>query len=171
MEMEMLKQASMVGVLALLSAGWAVAADEPGGPAGERRAHMQQWCKDNPEQCREAMQKKREEWWKRVDTDGDGSVSRAEAQANAPRLAKNFDQVDANGDGKVSREELEAAGKQARHARGKDWWKKVDADGDGSISREEADTNAPRLAKDFTQIDANADGKITPEELKAARKR
>jgi Ca2+-binding EF-hand superfamily protein len=117
------------------------------------------------------MQQKKEAWWKRVDTDGDGAVSRAEAEANAPRLAKNFDQVDADGDGKVSREELEAAGKQARQARGKDWWKKVDTDADGGITREEAEANAPRLAKNFAQIDADGDGKITPEELKAARKR
>jgi Ca2+-binding EF-hand superfamily protein len=169
--MVVFKHASAVGLVAVLSMGSAMAADEPGGGSEERRAQMRQWCKDNPEQCREAMQQKKEAWWKRVDTDSDGSVSRAEAEANAPRLAQEFDKVDADGDGKVTREELEASGKQARHARGKDWWKKVDADADGAISREEAEANAPRLAKDFTQLDTDGDGKLTPEELRAARKR
>jgi Ca2+-binding EF-hand superfamily protein len=169
--MAIFKHASAVGLLAILSAGWAVAADEPGSPGAEHRAQMRQWCKDNPEKCREAMHQKAEAWWKRVDTDSDGAVSRAEADANAPRLASEFDKVDADGNGKVTREELEATGKKAHHARGKDWWKKVDTDSDGSISREEAEANAPRVAKDFTQLDTNADGKVTPDELMAARKR
>ena len=42
---------------------------------------MKQWCKDNPDKCHEAMQQKAKAWWKKVDTDGDGSISRAEAQA------------------------------------------------------------------------------------------
>ena len=47
--------------------------------------------------------------WKKIDTDGDGRISRAEAQANAPRLAEHFDQIDANGDGYITPEELRAA--------------------------------------------------------------
>src|SRR5438045_6256515 len=45
---------------------------------------------------------RRAEHWKKLDTDGDGRISRAEAQANAPRLAEHFDQVDANGDGYIT---------------------------------------------------------------------
>jgi Ca2+-binding EF-hand superfamily protein len=44
-----------------------------------------------------------------VDTNGDGRISRAEAVANAPRLAKRFSVIDTNKDGFVSREELTAA--------------------------------------------------------------
>jgi Ca2+-binding EF-hand superfamily protein len=170
MKMVIFKHASAAAVLVLLSTGVAIAADAPTASSPEGRAHMKQWCKDNPEKCHEAMQQKANAWWKKVDTDGDGTISRAEAQANAPRLAADFDKVDTNKDGKITREELEAGGKQARHARGKDWWQKVDADHDGSISRDEAAANAPRVAKDFNQLDSNGDGKITPDELKAAKK-
>ena len=45
----------------------------------------------------------------KIDGDKDGFVSRAEAEANAPRLAKHFDEIDANKDGKLSREEIQAA--------------------------------------------------------------
>jgi Ca2+-binding EF-hand superfamily protein len=54
--------------------------------------------------------------WKRIDTDGDGKVSLAEAQANAPRLAKHFEQLDANHDGFVTPDEMKAA---FRHHHGK----------------------------------------------------
>ena len=66
------------------------------------------------EQQRALHEQKRAEHWKRIDTDGDGRVSRQEAQANAPRLAEHFDQIDANGDGFLTPEELRAAHK--RHA-------------------------------------------------------
>jgi Ca2+-binding EF-hand superfamily protein len=44
----------------------------------------------------------------RADADGDGTLSRAEAQASLPRLAARFDQIDADGDRRLSREEIEA---------------------------------------------------------------
>jgi hypothetical protein len=49
------------------------------------------------------------EHWKKLDTDGDGKVSLAEAKANAPRLAEHFTQIDANGDGFITPEEMKAA--------------------------------------------------------------
>ena len=54
------------------------------------------------------------EHFKRLDTDGDGKVSKAEAQANAPRLFAHFDKIDANGDGFITPEELRAAHEQHR---------------------------------------------------------
>jgi len=45
---------------------------------------------------------------KKLDTDGDGRISREEAKA-APRLAAHFDEIDANGDGFLAPEELKAA--------------------------------------------------------------
>jgi Ca2+-binding EF-hand superfamily protein len=66
-------------------------------------------------------QKQREarmaEHWKKLDTDGDGRVSLAEAKANAPRMAEHFGQLDANGDGFITPEEMKAA--HARHGKGK----------------------------------------------------
>ena len=68
------------------------------------------------EELRAFHEQQRGEHWKRIDTDGDGKISRAEAQANAPRLFEHFDQVDANGDGYITPEELRAA--FARHHHG-----------------------------------------------------
>jgi Ca2+-binding EF-hand superfamily protein len=61
------------------------------------------------EELRAYFQKARADHWKKIDTDGDGRISKAEAQANAPRLAAHFDQLDANGDGYLTPEELAAA--------------------------------------------------------------
>ena len=54
--------------------------------------------------------------WKKLDTDGDGRISRAEAQAGAPRLAEHFDQLDANKDGFLTPDELAAAHRRHRSA-------------------------------------------------------
>jgi Ca2+-binding EF-hand superfamily protein len=51
--------------------------------------------------------------FKKLDTDGDGRISRAEAQA-APRLAEHFDEIDTNKDGFITMDEMKAA--QAKRA-------------------------------------------------------
>ena len=51
--------------------------------------------------------------FKKLDTDGDGRISRAEAQAS-PRLAQHFDEIDANKDGFITPDELAAA--RMRHS-------------------------------------------------------
>ena len=107
---------------------------------------------------------------KAADTNGDGMISRDEAKA-LPRIAKHFDEIDANHDGQLTADELRAFHQkmhQLHMAKGGGWFKKLDTDGDGRISRAEAQA-APRLAARFDDIDANKDGFLTPEELKAAR--
>jgi Ca2+-binding EF-hand superfamily protein len=47
--------------------------------------------------------------FKKIDTDGDGKISKAEAQANSPRLAARFDEIDTNHDGFITPDELKAA--------------------------------------------------------------
>lgn len=47
-------------------------------------------------------------FFKKLDADGDGRISRTEAQA-APRLAARFDELDANRDGFITPDELKAA--------------------------------------------------------------
>jgi hypothetical protein len=56
-------------------------------------------------------------WFKKVDTDGDGRISKAEAQAGAPRLVAHFEKIDTNGDGFLTPEELAAAHAHHRHHR------------------------------------------------------
>ncbi len=105
---------------------------------------------------------------KAADTNADGLISLAEAQASLPGLAANFAAIDADKDGNISLAELQAA----RSARGGgqrgQGWKKWDANGDGTLTREEV-ANAPRLSQQFDAIDADHNGSLTVEELQAAR--
>jgi ferric-dicitrate binding protein FerR (iron transport regulator) len=110
-----------------------------GKAAAERRARFEQWCKENPEQCREAKAKaqqrreeckanpekcraeaqaQQEERFKRADANKDGRLTRGEAQKGMPVVARNFDQIDANKDGAVTMEEI-AAARKSRAGAGK----------------------------------------------------
>ena len=133
------------------------AADNATGPKTERASHF-----------------------KKADTDGNGTLSRAEGEKSMPRLAEKFDQIDANKDGQLSRDEMHAWKKAHKHAhkhgnktdrqaRAAERFKHADSNGDGKISRAEAEKNAPRLAKKFDAIDANKDGQLTQDELRAYR--
>lgn len=75
------------------------------------------------------------------DADGNGVLTRAEAQANSAQM---FARMDANKDGK-----LDAADRSARHAeRQAKMFASLDADGNGSISKAEWDKHsADRAAK------------------------
>jgi len=53
--------------------------------------------------------------FKAADTNGDGKLSRSEAQA-MPWVAKHFDEIDTNHDGYITREELRAARERMRAA-------------------------------------------------------
>jgi Ca2+-binding EF-hand superfamily protein len=54
-------------------------------------------------------------------------------------------------------------------AHGEERWKAADTDGDAAISRDEAKLAMPRLAAEFDKVDANGDGKVTREEMRAVR--
>jgi len=114
---------------------------------------------------------------KAADKDGDSKISRDEANASMPRMAKNFDAIDANKDGFVTKEEMRALREKNGGAKGDRGHKMhahlkaADKDGDGKISREEANASMPRLAKNFEAIDANKDGFVTKEEMGAFREK
>ncbi len=87
----------------------------------EMKAKMEQRreaCKADPEKCRQEHQARAAERFKKSDADGNGSLSRAEAEKNMPRLARRFDMIDANKDGQLSREEMSAARKAHHGAKG-----------------------------------------------------
>ena len=52
------------------------------------------------------MRQQEQEKFKSADKDGNGSLSKEEAQQGMPQLAKNFDKIDANHDGQVSPDEI-----------------------------------------------------------------
>jgi len=50
-----------------------------------------------------------EQRFKKADTNGDGKLSKTEAQAGMPRVAKNFDAIDTDKDGFITQAEIAAA--------------------------------------------------------------
>jgi len=58
------------------------------------------------EKMRGEMRAKAEQRWAEADKDGDGALTREEAQASMPGLAERFEQFDSNGDGKIARDEM-----------------------------------------------------------------
>ena len=133
----------------------------------------------------------------RLDTDGDGRISRAEleqaAQARGERGARghrghrgagggwllgNFDAIDANNDGYVVRAELHAwqqarrpQRKAERERRFNERFDAADLNGDGRLSRIEVDEKMPRLSASFAWMDDNRDGFLSRGELKPQRVR
>jgi len=49
---------------------------------------------------------KAQERWKAADTDGDGAISRKEAEASMPGVAERFKKFDVDGNGKIEQSEL-----------------------------------------------------------------
>lgn len=70
-----------------------------------------------------------------ADTDHDGRISRAEAQAAQARAGERFDQMDFNKDGYIDRADMQARVAQRRG----ECFAKADADGNGQLSRAEFD--------------------------------
>ena len=96
----------------------------------------------------------------RMDTNGDGFISKDEA-AKFPRLAANFDQVDTNKDGKLSKDELAAWRKTAMGEGGR--MRGHDA---GNQNPEEmAARRAQRHEECFNKADANHDGQLSRDEF------
>ena len=103
---------------------------------------------------------------KAADTNGDGMLSQQEAAA-LPRIAENFAAIDANKDGYVTFDELRAFMKAKHGQHGAHAFKAADANGDGKVSRDEFLAAA---AARFDKMDANKDGFLTPEEIKAGHR-
>ena len=74
--------------------------------------------------------------FKELDKDGNGSLSKAELEQGAPRMAGHFDEFDANKDGSVSREEMRAAHHRMhenRQAHKAERFAAADSDKNGSL--------------------------------------
>lgn len=128
-----------------------------------------------------------------VDTDKDGAITKAEADAFREKMRREmrdrmFDRIDSDKNGQISRAEFDAhhqnmgmrdgrrgkhGGHHGHHAmkggmglKG-GMFERADANGDGKVTLAEAQSHA--LAK-FDAADANKDGTLTPEERRDAWK-
>lgn len=107
-------------------------------------------------------------WMKSVDTDGDGTISKAEFDAL-------FNKIDTNHDGKLDKAELAAYHKAMREQRRAEMkaefeakFKAADKNNDGALTRDEFKAAFPRMADRFDKLDANHDGKVTMAEIEAS---
>lgn len=104
-----------------------------------------------------------------ADANSDGTVTRAELDANS---ASRFRTLDANSDGQLTREEMRAGrergdgehGGRGRHGRGGHrgmHMERADANNDGNITRDEFLAGPTQM---FARMDANSDGVISANE-------
>jgi EF-hand domain pair len=102
-----------------------------------------------------------------LDTDGDKMISLAEAQQGAPWLASRFNDLDANRDGLLSIEEVlerqPMRGERVVHNI-QDDFAAADSNADGRLSRAEGEA-MPIVNELFDEMDTNADGYVTTEEI------
>lgn len=142
-------------------AGTAIAQHRMGGPGG-----MDPF--GDATVTRAEAQAKAGEMFARLDVNGDGRIDAADRTA---AMAKRFDAMDANHDGMLSRQEfMDAHQKMMGHMgggamRGMMMLRQMDANGDKAVTRDEFIAGA---LKRFDAADANHDGKLTPEERRAA---
>lgn len=103
-----------------------------------------------------------------ADTNKDGSLDKAEAQAMHD---KKFVEMDANKDGIISPEEMKTCGHHKKDAKSKAMHEKrskefnaADGDHDGTLTKEEA-KKLPRVSKNFDAIDGDKDGTVDRDEV------
>lgn len=108
---------------------------------------------DGPPEDRAAMM------IERIDTDGDGAISRAEMEAHH---AARFEAADTNNDGGISFEEMQAARERRAAEHAQRMFARMDANGDGVITPDE---QGEREHDPFARLDADGDGLITADEL------
>jgi streptogramin lyase len=162
------------------------------GRAGQGLAGQAGWM--NEPQTRGDAEAKIKARFIQLDTNGDGSVTQAEADGARARMrtemqSKHFEMMDSNKDGSISRAEFDAGhkdgmndgaqGKMGRENMGREKMggrggddgagsrlMRADANKDGKVTL--AEMNTATLTR-FDATDADKNGTVTPQERRAAR--
>jgi EF-hand domain pair/EF hand len=156
---------TLLATLALLAAGFAQAqTTEPVAPAA-------------PAAPMAPMAKTKSAKPMKLDANGDGYVSREEAQGHKG-LATRFDAADTDKDARLSSAELKALHDSMPPKPGKEpkapkagkapAFNTLDTNADQMLSRDEV-AQHPKLAKRFDQVDANKDGQVSADEFATAK--
>ena len=114
---------------------------------------------------------KTEKLFKAMDTDQDGSVSKAEADAFKAKAEKADQQMQALL--LMLQSDTASTKADAKEGEDKNYFAKLDADSDGSVAKEEflkavapdGDSSNGLLSRLFAAMDADKDGKISKEEM------
>lgn len=101
-----------------------------------------------------------------LDVDGSGEVTLQEMQASGQAR---FDAADTDGDGFLSVAELEARGRDGAKARAERVLARMDANEDGKLSPDELRNARRDPARMFERLDADNSGGISQEEFEQAR--
>ncbi len=102
--------------------------------------------------------------FQRIDTNGDGPISKDEMLAARERL---FKRLDRNGDGVIDKDEIEGARDaimdraDAAQSRLGTAFRRMDANVDGKVSEDECRARMPL----FALADRNGDGKLSADEI------
>jgi len=99
----------------------------------------------------------------RLDVDGDGQLSAEEFTSPRDRKRGLVEQADADGDGKVTRDEFDAMLAE-RASKSRDLFESMDSNSDSVITADEIKLTL------FSQIDTDASGYISAQELTAHQK-
>ncbi|WP_347260900.1 EF-hand domain-containing protein [Rudaea sp.] len=105
--------------------------------------------------------------------EGSGKAPTAvdEAAAQKAYIERSFEKIDTNHDGQIDKQEWQAFITAYLQKQKQDFdasFAAADKNHDGKLSRKEAQEANPLLAKYFDDIDADGDGFITPDEIRAA---
>ncbi|OGS76526.1 MAG: hypothetical protein A2Z94_01310 [Gallionellales bacterium GWA2_55_18] len=114
----------------------------------------------------ENINAKIDQLFKSVDADGDGRISKEEAEQKAPAIAENFDKIDANHDEALNKKEFKAFWTAAEKKRREfsQRLEQADLDKNGMLSKAESGA-LPNLNARFDAIDSNHDGQLVIKEI------